>query len=393
MKNLELIATAAFGLESVVNQELERLGYRERRTENGRITYQGDWDAICRSNLWLRCANRVFLKLGEFPARSFEELFQGVKALPWEEWIPADGVFPVTGKSVKSTLHSIPDCQAIVKKAIVERLKTIHHQDWFPETGARYPVEFSLLQDRAILCLDTSGHGLHRRGYREETGKAPIKETLACGLLYLSHWKPDRVLLDPFCGSGTIPIEAAMMAKNQAPGLRQTFVSETWSQIPSYVWQRARHAAEQAVILSPKPRIYGSDHDYFAIRLAKKHAELAGVADWISFQKIDYAATSSRYQYGYVITNPPYGERLGDRKEAETLYAGMGRHFAKFDTWSFSIISSHPEMERFFGRRADKKRKLYNGALRCDDYQFFGPKPPFRMDGGQHLGETGGEKA
>lgn len=379
MKQLELIATAAFGLESVVNEELSRLGYEERRTENGRITYPGDWEALCRSNLWLRCANRVLLKMGEFPATSFEELFQAVKALSWEEWIPVDGRFPVTGKSVKSTLHSVPDCQSIIKKAIVERLRCFYQKEWFPETGALYPVEFSILQDQVVIAFDTSGHGLHRRGYREETGRAPLKETLACGLIYLSHWKPDRVLMDPFCGSGTIPIEAAMMAKNIAPGLRQQFVCEAWKQIPAGLWVRERERAEQAILRDAKPRIYGSDCDYFALRLAKRHAELAGVADSISFQKIDYTRTSSRYQYGYLITNPPYGERLGDREEAERLYAGMGKHFAAFPTWSVSLITSHPALERFYGKRADKKRKLYNGALRCDLYQFYGPKPPPRI--------------
>lgn len=372
---MKLIATAAFGLESVVGRELSWLGYDQQQTENGRVIFEGDLEAICRTNLWLRCADRILLLIGRFPADSFEALFQGTKGLPWEHWIPENGAFPVTGKSVKSKLFSVPDCQAIVKKAIVERLKTIYRRDWFDETGPVYKVEVSLLNDIACLTIDTSGAGLHKRGYREEAGPAPLKETLACGLLYISRWKPDRALLDPFCGSGTIPIEAAMIGMNLAPGLHRTFLCETWPCMPDELWQDLRAQALRKADRSRELRIYASDRDYFALSLAKRHAALAGVENHIHFQKVDYRVTSSRYRYGFIVTNPPYGQRLADKEETEMLYRGMGSHFQTFDTWSYYILASHPNFETLFGRKADKKRKLYNGRILCQYYQYYGPKP------------------
>ncbi len=374
-KEINLIATTAFGIEAITARELDRLGYTEHTTENGRIYFRSDREGICKSNMWLRTANRVLINMGQFKAMSFTELFDGTKALPWEQWLPENAEFPVDGKSVKSQLHSVPDCQAIVKKAIAERLKSVYHKEWIDETGPKYKIEISILNDIATLTIDTSGHGLHKRGYREEVGDAPLKETMACGLLYISRWRPDRVLLDPFCGSGTIPIEAAMIAMNIAPGLKQSFDSEKWPQIPSELWNKTRDDAQKAINHDAELRIYGSDINYRQITLAMKHAELAGVKGKIKLQKLDFMDTSSRFDYGFIITNPPYGERLMTKPEIEKLYKNMGIHFKKFETWSYYILTSFGEFERFFARRADKKRKLYNGALKCDYYQYFGPKP------------------
>ena len=374
-KSVNLIATTAFGIEAVTARELDKLGYTDRNTENGRIYFKSDIEGICKCNMWLRTANRILINMGRFKALTFTELFDGTKALPWEEWLPENAIFPVNGKSVKSKLFSVPDCQAIVKKAIAERLKSVYKKEWIDETGPIYKIEVSLLNDIATLTIDTSGHGLHKRGYRQEVGDAPLKETMACGLLLISRWRPDRVLLDPFCGSGTIPIEAAMIAMNIAPGLKQTFDSESWPQIPKSMWNKVRDDAEKSINHDAQLRIYGSDINYFQLSLAQKHAELAGVKNKIHLQKLDFAATSSRYEYGFIITNPPYGERLMKKDEITDLYKRMGLHFRKFNTWSYYVITSYENFEKTFGRRADKKRKLYNGALKCDYYQFFGPKP------------------
>ena len=370
-----LIATAAFGVESVVKRELGWLGVPDARAENGKIYFTGDEAMICKANLWLRCADRVFINMGQFKAETFEELFQGTKAIPWEDLLGEHGAFPVSGKSVKSTLHSVPNCQKIVKKAIAERLKSVYGSDWLDETGPVYKIEVALLNDNVTLTVDTSGTGLHKRGYRDKAGEAPLKETLACAMLYISRWKGDRVLLDPLCGSGTIPIEAAMMAVNMAPGLHRHFAFEAWPQIPKSLWSKVKGEAEAVVKWDTPTRIYGSDIDYFALKLAMEHAEKAGVAGKIHFQKLDFANTSSRFKYGFIVTNPPYGERLSDKSQVEELYRKMGEHFTKFDTWSYYIITSYEGFEKCFGRRADKKRKLYNGMLKCDYYQYFGPKP------------------
>lgn len=376
MAKLNLIATAAFGVEAVVARELKKLGYTEQTVENGRITFAGDYEAVCRSNIWLRSADRVLVKVGEFKALTFDELFEGTKALPWEEWIPEDGEFPVEGKSISSKLASVPDCQAIVKKAVVERLKKIYKRTWFEETGQKYKIEVALLKDTATLTIDTSGAGLHKRGYRKLVGEAPLKETLACAMLLISRWRGDRVLIDPFCGSGTIPIEAAMIAKNIAPGLKREFAAENWPVIPKNLWENARTEAMDLVKREQVIRIQGTDIDEKAINLARYHAREAGVDEFIHLQCMPVSRISSRYKYGFIICNPPYGERSGEIKSVEKLYSQIGQIFNKFDTWSFYILTSHPEFEKFFGRKADKKRKLYNGRIMCNYYQFFGPPLP-----------------
>jgi putative N6-adenine-specific DNA methylase len=374
---MTLVATATFGLEAMVSRELKWLGYTDQHTDNGRIYFTGDAEAICKTNMWLRCANRIYLQVGKFKAETFEELFQNTEALPWEEYLPVDANFPVDGKSAKSKLFSVSDCQAIVKKAIVERLKLFYDKEIFPETGARYKIEVALQKDIATLSIDTTGHSLHKRGYREEVGDAPIKETLAAGLLYVSRWKPDRALLDPMCGTGTIPIEAALIGMNIAPGLNQTFDAENWKQMDKSLWKKTREDARSRINHDVNLRIYASDINYFAIKSAMENAKRAGVFDKIHFQKMDFRETSSRYKYGFIITNPPYGERLSRDDDIVKLYKDMGNHFKTFETWSYYIITPHEKFESLFGRRADKKRKLFNGNIKCDYYQFYGPKPPF----------------
>jgi putative N6-adenine-specific DNA methylase len=375
MGEVQLIATAAFGLEAVVARELENLGYTGRQVENGRVLFVADHTAIPRTNLWLRSADRVQLLLGEFTARSFDELFEGTKALPWEDWIPVDGEFPVQGKSIKSQLHSVPDCQAIVKKAVVERLKQKYKVQWFQETGPRYSIQVAILKDRATLTIDTSGAGLHKRGYRAEGGQAPIKETLAAALVQLSHWQPQRLLLDPFCGSGTILIEAALIGDNIAPGLTRRFAAEDWPQLDRAMWQSARSEASGAIEDNPL-KLQGSDIDEKIIATARRNADNAGVADKIHFQRRELTEVRCSVKYGCLITNPPYGERL--EGATAKLYREMGNVFAPWDTWSIYVITSEEEFEKYYGRKADKKRKLYNGRIECDYYQFIGPPPPRR---------------
>ncbi|MCX7749947.1 MAG: class I SAM-dependent RNA methyltransferase [Clostridia bacterium] len=376
MAKIQLIATSAFGIEAVVGRELKKLGYEDQFVENGKVTFAADESAICRSNLWLRTADRVLLKIGEFKALSFEELFEGTKALPWDEWIPEDAEFPVEGKSVDSKLSSVPDCQAIVKKAVVEKMKLRYKRQWFEETGPRYRIEVSLLKDMATLTIDTSGPGLHKRGYRKLVGQAPLKETLASAMLLVSRWNWDRILIDPFCGTGTIPIEAALMALNIAPGLNREFASESWTRIPKSLWIKAREEAGDLAQHSRELRIQGSDINEEAMSLARYHAKQAGVESKIHLQKMSFEDIRSKYKYGFIICNPPYGERLGEMREVEKLYNQMGKVFSGFDTWSYYVISAHPNFEKLFGRRADKKRKLYNGRILCNYYQFFGPPPP-----------------
>jgi len=326
--------------------------------------------------LWLRTAERVLVKIGEFKALTFDELFESTKALPWEDWIPENAEFPVEGKSVDSKLFSISDCQAIVKKAVVERLKKKYKRDWFEENGPKFKIEVGLLKDMATLTIDTSGAGLHKRGYRKLVSGAPIKETLACAMIMISRWNKDRVLVDPFCGSGTIPIEAAMIGCNIAPGLKREFVAEEWPIIPKALWQSAREEAGDLAEYDRELRISGSDIDDDVMSLARYHAKLAGVESRIHLQRAPMADIRSRYKYGFIICNPPYGERLGEMKEVESLYKEMGKVFKTLDTWSYYVITSHPEFEKIFGKRADKKRKLYNGRLMCNYYQFYGPVPP-----------------
>jgi putative N6-adenine-specific DNA methylase len=376
MAKIDLIATSAFGLEAVVAREVRQLGYEEVFVENGKVTFTADLAAICRANLWLRSADRVLLKLGEFKATSFDELFEKTKALPWTEWLPMDATFPVEGKSINSKLYSVPDCQAIVKKAVVEKMKTKYKRAWFEENGQRYTIEVALLKDIATLTIDTSGAGLHKRGYRKLSSPAPLKETLAAAMVLLSRWFPDRSLIDPCCGSGTLPIEAALIGLNIAPGLNRQFAAENWPNLPSRLWQQAREEAESLIHRDLSLKIIGTDIDEEVLSLARYHARQAKVEKHIHFQRQPLAQIGSQAKYGWLITNPPYGERLGELKEAETLYQEMNVAFKNLDTWSFYILTSHPRFEQIFGRPADKKRKLYNGRIQCNFYQFFGPKPP-----------------
>lgn len=376
MSKVELIATATFGLEAVVAREVRDLGYEDMMVENARVTFAGDEAAICKTNLWLRTADRVLVKMGEFQALTFEELFERTKALPWPDWIPENAAFPVEGKSVKSQLHSVPDCQAIVKKAVVEKMKQKYKRQWFEENGPRYTIEVSLLKDMATLTIDTSGAGLHKRGYRKLGSQAPLKETLAAAMILLSFWNPDRPFTDPLCGSGTIPIEAALIGLNIAPGLKRTFASEGWPNLPKDLWTRAREEAGDLASPNRPLRVLGSDIDGEVLSLARYHVRQAGVEDKVFFQKLPVSELRSKQKYGCIICNPPYGERLGDRAQVERLYREMGGVFQSLDTWSYYVLTSHPDFERLFGRKADKKRKLYNGRIQCNYYQYFGPRPP-----------------
>ncbi|NLV22327.1 MAG: class I SAM-dependent RNA methyltransferase [Syntrophomonadaceae bacterium] len=375
MQKIDLIATAAFGLESIVANELKVLGYENLKVENGRVDFMADLSAITRCNLWLRSADRVLIKVGEFQALSFAELFEQTKALPWADWLPENAEFPVEGKSVRSKLFSVPDCQAIVKKAIVEKMKIRYPRRWFEENGPKYKIQVALLNDRVTLTIDTSGAGLHKRGYRKLSAEAPLKETLAAALISISRWKADRAFIDPCCGSGTIPIEAALIGRNMAPGLGRSFAAENWPQLTSALWQQSRTEAHDSIRHHQPLGIMGYDLNPSVLDLARFHAKQAGLQNLVSFQQRDVRQLGSKYKYGYLITNPPYGERLSELKQAEELYRDMGKAFAKLDTWSFYIICSHPRFEEFFQRKADKKRKLYNGRIQCNYFQFFGPKP------------------
>ncbi len=375
-----MIATATFGLEAVVAREVKELGYEDLMVEDARVTFAADEAAICKANLWLRTADRVLLKMGEFEALTFDQLFEKTRALPWTDWIPENAAFPVNGKSVKSQLHSVSDCQAIVKKAIVEKMKQRYKKDWFAETGPRYAVEVALLKDTATLTIDTSGAGLHKRGYRKLGSQAPLKETLAAAMVLLSRWRPERALLDPFCGSGTIPIEAALIGMNRAPGLSRSFAAEKWPSIPAALWHEAREEAVGLADCAQPLHIIGSDIDGAVLNLARYHAGQAGVAEKVFFQKLPVAGVRSRHRYGHLICNPPYGERLGDLKQAEELYREMGKTFKSLDTWSFYILAAHPRFERLFGGKPDRKRKLYNGRIQCNYYQYYGPRPPRRTE-------------
>lgn len=375
---MQLIATSAFGIEAVVGRELKKLGYEDQLVENGKVTFQSGIEGICRSNIWLRTADRVLLKMGGFKALTFDELFEQTKALPWHEWIPEDAQFPVEGKSINSQLSSVPDCQAIVKKAVVEKMKQKYKREWFEETGPRYTIEVALLKDIATLTIDTSGAGLHKRGYRKLVSEAPLKETLACAMILVSRWNKDRALADPFCGSGTIPIEAALIGQNVAPGLKRGFASEKWPVIPASVWKTAREEAYSSVQPDCELRIHGSDINDEVMSLARYHADQAGVTANIHLQRMPVSEFKSRYKYGFIISNPPYGERMGDIAAAEKLYVEMGKIFGALDSWSYYILSSNPEFEKLFGRRADKKRKLYNGRIQCNYYQYFGPPPNYK---------------
>ena len=375
MKKLNLIATTTFGLEATVKREITRLGCDITAASDGRIDFTGDFADLARTNLWLRASDRVLLKMGEFTATTFDALFEQTKALPWEDFITADGHFTVTGKSIKSGLFSVPDCQAIVKKAVVERLKTKYNLDWFPETGPVYKIQVALLKDMATLTIDTTGAGLHKRGYRAVTSAAPIKETLAAAMIELSYWRRDRVLLDPMCGSGTIAIEAALMAKNIAPGLNRDFISEGWPQIDAKIWQQAREEARAAMYNDEIAPIYASDIDAGLVAQARANAAAVGVADFIKFDVADVAKITLPGEYGVMITNPPYGQRLGETDQLRHIYGALRRLFPKNTTWSAYVITSDEDFEKHFGRKANAKRKLFNGATKTDYYQYQGPRP------------------
>lgn len=375
MNKFNLIATAAFGIEAIVADELRKLGYMDLKIENSRVRFTADESAVARCNLWLRSADRLLIEVGEFEAFTFDELFEKTKALPWADYLPREAEFPVEGKSINSKLFSVSDCQAIVKKAIVEKLKQTYPCKWFEEDGPRYRIEVALLKDHATLTLDTSGIGLHKRGYRKLVAEAPLKETLAAAIISLSRWKPDRAFIDPFCGSGTFPIEAAMLGRNMAPGLNRSFDAEKWGFVSSRFWTKGREEARDLIDYKQPLGIFGFDIDKDAINLSRYHSELAGLKDSIFFQRQPVDALGSRYKYGYLICNPPYGERMSDKKEVEQLYRTMGNVFKGLDTWSFYVLTSHPQFEKWFGDRASKKRKLYNGRLQCNLYQYFGPKP------------------
>ncbi|MCD5410189.1 MAG: class I SAM-dependent RNA methyltransferase [Clostridiales bacterium] len=376
MRKVELIATATFGLEAIVAREVKALGYEDVKVENGRVTFSADISAICRTNLWLRTADRVLLKVGEFKATTFDELFEKTKALPWGDIIPENAEFPVTGKSIKSQLASVPNCQGIVKKAIVEKMKMKYKNEWFNENGDMYKIEVAFLKDIATLTIDTTGAGLHKRGYRKLSNRAPIKETLAAAMIQLSYWNPDRVLMDPFCGSGTIIIEAGLIGKNIAPGMNRNFVSEKWGIIPKSAWSEARKETHDLADLDRKLRIFGSDIDGEVLSIARYHIKEAFLEDDVFVQKLPISELSSRFEHGITIANPPYGKRIGEKEEIDRLYTEMGKAYNKLDTWSHYIFTASKEFEKLFGKKADRKRKLYNGRIECTYYQYHGTRPP-----------------
>jgi putative N6-adenine-specific DNA methylase len=369
-----LIATTTFGIEAVTAKELKVLGYENLNVENGRVTFEGDEMDIAICNTWLRTAERLYIKMAEFKALSFEDLFQGTLAVDWGNLIPEDGKMHIVGKSVKSQLHSVPDCQGIVKKAVVESMKKKYDKEWFSEDGPVYKIEVAILRDIVTLSVDTSGVGLHKRGYREYAGEAPLKETLAAALVLISKWDSTRVLADPLCGSGTIPIEAALIAKNMAPGLNREFVSETWPNIDKDVWEQVREGARKTINPN-KVEILASDMDASLLRTAGQNAEKAGVNEFIKFQKIPMQEFTSRQKYGVIITNPPYGERLGEQEEVKKLHVDLGEMYSSLNEWSCFVITSNREFEKHFGKKSDKNRKLYNGRLLCYYYQYIKEVP------------------
>ena len=380
MKMYQLVAPCHFGLEAVLKREIYDLGYEITQVEDGRVTFEGDAEAICRANVFLRTAERVLLLVGRFRATTFDELFEGVKALPWEEYLPKDAKFWVKkASSIKSKLFSSSDIQSIVKKAVVERLKREYEVEWFPEDGAAYPIRVFLLKDEVMVTLDTSGESLHKRGYRTMTSKAPLTETLAAALLMLTPWKADRIFVDPFCGSGTFPIEAAMMAANIAPGMHREFIAEQWTNlIDRKLWYETVEEAEEMVDTSVSVDIQGYDIDGEVVKAARENAKRAGVADMIHFQERQVSELRHPKKYGFIVTNPPYGERLEDKADLPELYTQIGETYRNLDSWSMYMITSYEDTEKYIGRKADKNRKIYNGMLKTYFYQFMGPKPPKR---------------
>ncbi len=380
MKTYELIAPCHFGLEAVLKKEIYELGYEITKVEDGRVTFEGDAEAICRANIFLRTAERILLKTGQFHAETFEELFQGIKKIPWEEYIPENGKFWVTkASSIKSKLFSPSDIQSIVKKAMVERMKQRYRKEWFEENGDSYPLRLFLMKDEVTVAIDTSGESLHKRGYRTLASKAPITETLAAALILLTPWRQDRILVDPFCGSGTFPIEAAMMAANIAPGMNRSFTAENWTTlIDKKLWYGAVEEAGDLVNTDISVDIQGYDIDGEIVKAARDNARRAGVDHLIHFQQRSVSQLNHPKKYGFLITNPPYGERLEEREALPRLYGEIGEALKRLDSWSAYVITSYEAAERDIGRKAEKNRKIYNGMLKTYFYQFLGPKPPKR---------------
>lgn len=378
MRTFDLLVPCHFGLEAVLKREIYDLGYEITKVEDGRVTFEGDEEAVCRANIFLRTAERVMIQVGRFKATTFEELFQGIKNLPWEEYIPEDGKFWVKkASSINSKLFSPSDIQSIAKKAMVERMKQNYHKEWFKEDGAAYPVRIFLLKDEVTVALDTSGDSLHKRGYRTMTSKAPLTETLAASLIMLTPWRKDRILVDPFCGSGTFPIEAAMIAANIAPGMNRDFTAEEWTNmIDRKLWYECVKEAEDMIDTTVKVDIQGYDIDGDVIKAARENAKRAGVEHMIHFQQRAVADLSHPKKYGFIITNPPYGERLEDKADLPALYTQIGQAYQRLDSWSMFLITSYTETEKYIGRKADKNRKIYNGMLKTYFYQFLGSKPP-----------------
>ena len=380
MAEYELIAPCHFGLEAVLKREIQNLGYKIIQVEDGKVTFAGDESAIVRANIFLRTTERILIKIGSFKATTFDELFEGTKALPWEQFIPEDGKFWVAkATSIKSKLFSPSDIQSIMKKAMVDRLKKKYNVNWFPEDGASFPLRVTIMKDIVTVGLDTSGDSLHKRGYRQATVKAPITETLAAALIMLTPWKWDRILVDPFCGSGTFPIEAAMIGANIAPGMNRSFSAENWTHIiPKKIWYDAAGEAEDQIRRDVEMDIQGYDIDPGAIKAAMENARLAEVDHLIHFQQRPVSKLSHRKKYGFVITNPPYGRRLEEEEDMPALYREIGEAFSHLDSWSFYLITAFEQAERYLGRKADKNRKIYNGMMKTYFYQYMGPKPPRR---------------
>lgn len=380
MKTFECIAPCHFGLEAVLKREIIELGYEITSVEDGRVTFIGDAEAVCRANVFLRTAERILIKVGQFHAETFDELFEGTKALPWEEYLPQNAKFWVAkAASVKSKLFSPSDIQSIMKKAMVERIRKVYRVNWFPEDGDAFPVRVFLHKDEVTVSLDTTGESLHKRGYRKLTAKAPIAENLAAALIMLTPWNRTRILVDPFCGSGTIPIEAAMMAANMAPGMNRSFLAESWTHIiPKKEWYACMDEAAELVDFSQMPDIQGYDIDDEMVRIARENAKLAGVEQYIHFQRRGIEALSHPKKYGFIITNPPYGERLEDKNTIASIYRTLGERYRQLDSWSLYMITSYEDAQQMIGRKADKNRKIYNGMLKTYYYQFMGPKPGSR---------------
>lgn len=380
MSDYELIAPCHFGMEAVLKREIQKLGYDILKVEDGKVTFAGDEAAIVRANIFLRTTERILIKIGSFKATTFDELFEGTKALSWEQFIPEDGKFWVAkATSIKSKLFSPSDIQSIMKKAMVDRLKKKYNVNWFPEDGASFPLRVTIMKDVVTVGLDTSGDSLHKRGYRQATVKAPITETLAAALIMLTPWKWDRILVDPFCGSGTFPIEAAMIGANIAPGMNRSFSAEDWTHlIPKKAWYDAANEAEDQIRRDIEMDIQGYDIDPGAIKAAMENARLAEVDHLIHFQQRPVSQLSHRKKYGFVITNPPYGKRLEEEEDMPALYREMGEAFSHLDSWSFYLITAFDQAERYLGRKADKNRKIYNGMMKTYFYQYMGPKPPRR---------------